>query len=168
MIRISQRPFRGAFFAPASGKRPWAPPGHAAAVFQSPRSESEPPRGLGRGSMEFAHTRRAGAHVPAPGAGTLRGPQTPQPCRRHGCAPAAPYTARLPFCPGPASRPPPQNGGHPFLRHAGALPAYLSRFTQIADKSIPVVCSAYPWCPVAFPGGGFTRGRGSAQRFSRR
>ena len=160
MIRISQRPFRGAFFAPASRKRPWAPPGHAAAVFQSPRSESEPPRGLGRGSMEFAHTRRAGRTF-RPRGRNPAGAQTPQPCRRHGCAPAAPYTARLPFC--RASLP-----GHPFLRHAGVLPAYLSRFTQIADKSIPVVCSAYPWCPAAFPGGGFTRGRGSAQRFSRR
>ena len=151
MIRISQRPFRGAFFAPASRKRPCS---------KAPDPKASLPEGWDAEIRSLRIHAGRGARS-GPGAGTLRGPQTPQPCRRHGCAPAAPYTARLPFCRAPLP-------GHPFLRHAGALPAYLSRFTQIADKSIPVVCSAYPWCPAAFPGGGFTRGRGSAQRFSRR
>ena len=152
MIRISQRPFRGAFFAP---------PGACSGRVPKPQIRKRAsPEGWDAEIRSLRIHAGRGARS-GPGAGTLRGPQPPQPCRRHGCAPAAPYTARLPFCRAPLP-------GRPFLRHAGALPAYLSRFTQIADKSIPVVCSAYPWCPVAFPGGGFTRGRGSAQRFSRR
>ena len=167
MIRISQRPFRGAFFAPASGKRPWAPPGACSGRVPKPQIRKRAsPRAGTREHGVCAYT-PGGAHVPAPGpepCGAADPAAVPQARVRPGC----PVYGAAPFLPGPASRLPPQNGGHPFLRHAGALPAYLSRFTQIADKSIPVVCSAYPWCPVAFPGGGFTRGRGSAQRFSRR
>ena len=161
MIRISQRPFRGAFFAPASRKRPWAPPGACSDRVPKPQIRKRAsPRAGTREHGVCAYT-PGGAHVPAPG---------PEPCggRRPRSRAAGTGAPRLPrirrgslFARAPLP-------GHPFLRHAGALPAYLSRFTQIADKSIPVVCSAYPWCPAAFPGGGFTRGRGSAQRFSRR
>ena len=153
MIRISQRPFRGAFFAPASRKRPCS---------KAPDPKASLPRRMGRGDTRFARTPWAGAHVPAPG------PAAPAAVPQARVRPGCPVYGAAPFLPGLASRPPPQNGGHPFLRHTGAPPAYSSRFRQIADESIPVVCSAYPWCPVAFPGNGFTRGRGSAQRFSRR
>ena len=158
MIRISQRPFRGAFFAPASRKRPCS---------KAPDPKASLPEGWDAGAWSLRIHAGRGARS-GPWAGTLRGPAAPAAVPEARVRPGCPVYGAAPFLPGPASRPPSQNGGHPFLRHAGALPAYLSRFTQIADKSIPVVCSAYPWCPVAFPGGGFTRGRGSAQRFSRR